>query len=104
MKKTFHKKFVIIKKNKNFKFYSINLVNYKTLEVLFKKFKFDLIIHTAGQPSHDWSAKDPVFDFKINALATVNLLQLTKLYCPKCVFIFTSTNKVYGELPKKIEN
>ena len=96
------KKFVITqKKNKNFKFYSINLVNYKTLEVLFKKFKFDLIIHTAGQPSHDWSAKDPVFDFKINALATVNLLQLTKLYCPKCVFIFTSTNKVYGELPKK---
>ena len=68
---------------------------------MFKKFKFDLILHTAGQPSHDWSAKDPVFDFRINALATVNLLQLTKLYSPKGVFIFTSTNKVYGELPKK---
>jgi len=92
------------KKNKNFKFYSINLVNYQTLENLFKKFKFDLIIHTAGQPSHDWSAKDPVFDFKINALATVNLLQLTKLYCSQSVFIFTSTNKVYGELkPKKFK-
>ena len=63
-----------------------------------------MIIHTAGQPSHDWSAKDPVFDFKINALATVNLLQLTKLYCSQSVFIFTSTNKVYGELkPKKFK-
>ncbi len=101
-KKHSTKKFVYSqKKNKNFKFFSINLVNYKTLENLFKKFKFDLILHTAGQPSHDWSAKDPVFDFRINALATVNLLQLTKLYSPKGVFIFTSTNKVYGELPKK---
>jgi CDP-paratose 2-epimerase len=104
-KKYSTKKFVKVqKKNKHFKFFSINLVNYKTVETLFKKIKFDLIIHTAGQPSHDWSAKDPVFDFKINALSTVNLLQLTKLYCPKSVFIFTSTNKVYGELPKKILN
>ena len=84
----------------NFNFFNVDLVNYKNTEKIFKKFKFDLIIHTAGQPSHDWSAKDPVLDFKINALATVNLLQLTKLYCPKAVFIFTSTNKVYGDLNK----
>ena len=84
----------------NFKFFNLDLVNYKSTEKIFKKFKFDLIIHTAGQPSHDWSARDPILDFKINALATVNLLQLTRLYCPKAVFIFTSTNKVYGDLKK----
>ena len=84
----------------NFKFFNLDLVNYKSTEKIFKKFKFDLIIHTAGQPSHDWYARDPILDFKINALATVNLLQLTRLYCPKAVFIFTSTNKVYGDLKK----
>jgi len=87
-------------KFKNFNFFNIDLINYKIVEKIFKKIKFDLIIHTAGQPSHDWSAKDPVFDFKTNALATVNLLQLTRLHCPKAVFIFTSTNKVYGDLHK----
>ena len=54
----------IKKRIKILKFYSINLVNYQTLENLFKKFKFDLIIHTAGQPSHDWSTKDPVLILK----------------------------------------
>jgi CDP-paratose 2-epimerase len=58
-----------------------------------------LIIHTAAQPSHDWAAREPITDFTINANGTLNLLELTRLYCPGAVFIFTSTNKVYGDTP-----
>lgn len=59
----------------------------------------DLIIHTAAQPSHDWAAKDPDMDFTVNAYGTLNLLEATRHYCPEAPFIFTSTNKVYGDNP-----
>ncbi len=58
-----------------------------------------LIIHTAAQPSHDWAIKEPLTDFSINATGTMNLLELTRQHCPDAVFIFTSTNKVYGDAP-----
>lgn len=61
-----------------------------------------LIIHAAAQPSHDWAAKDPFTDFSINADATLILLEMTRKFCPEAVFIFTSTNKVYGDLPNKL--
>lgn len=75
----------------------------KSLNSIFKKHgrPVDLIIHTAAQTSHDWSAKDPFVDFSINASGTLNLLELYRKYCPKAVFIFTSTNKVYGNLVNK---
>lgn len=58
-----------------------------------------LIIHTAAQPSHDWAARAPRIDFGVNATGTVNVLQSTRETCPEAVFIFTSTNKVYGDQP-----
>jgi CDP-paratose 2-epimerase len=58
-----------------------------------------VVIHTAAQPSHDWSAKDPVMDFSVNAIGTLMLLEAVRKNCPDAVFIFTSTNKVYGEHP-----
>ncbi len=61
-----------------------------------------LVIHTAGQPSHDWSARDPFTDFSVNAVGTLNLLLLTREYAPEAVFIFTSTNKVYGDTPNRL--
>ena len=60
------------------------------------------MIHTAAQPSHDWAAKEPLTDFSINAMGTLNLLELTRLHSPKASFIFTSTNKVYGDSPNKL--
>ena len=57
------------------------------------------IIHTAAQPSHDWAARDPIMDFTVNANGTLNLLEMTRKYCPEAVFLFTSTNKVYGDSP-----
>lgn len=85
----------------NYKHYSVDIRNFDALKVIYEKYGVDvkLIIHTAAQPSHDWAAKEPLTDFTINANGTLNMLELTRLNCPKAVFIFTSTNKVYGDTP-----
>jgi CDP-paratose 2-epimerase len=62
----------------------------------------ELVIHTAAQPSHDWAAKDPFIDFDINAVGTLNLLEATRAHAADAVFIFTSTNKVYGDRPNAL--
>jgi CDP-paratose 2-epimerase len=64
--------------------------------------EIDLIVHTAAQPSHDWAAGDPQADFAINANGTLNLLQATRENCPEATFVFTSTNKVYGDTPNRL--
>jgi CDP-paratose 2-epimerase len=61
--------------------------------------EIDLVIHTAAQPSHDWAASSPPTDFSVNANGTSVLLESTRHFAPDAVFIFTSTNKVYGDLP-----
>jgi len=80
----------------------IDIRNKKEIEAVFKEYSFDLIIHTAAQPSHDWAAKEPFTDFEINANGTLNLLENYRKYSPSAVFIFTSTNKVYGDTPNKL--
>ncbi len=62
----------------------------------------EVIIHTAAQPSHDWAATDPHTDFTVNADGTLVLLQATREHCPAATFIFTSTNKVYGDAPNRL--
>jgi CDP-paratose 2-epimerase len=62
----------------------------------------ELVIHTAAQPSHDWAASDPQTDFGVNANGTLNLLEATRRHRPEATFIFTSTNKVYGDLPNHL--
>lgn len=61
-----------------------------------------LVIHAAAQPSHDWAAQDPITDFTVNANGTHVLLEATRRHCPDAVFIFTSTNKVYGDRPNDL--
>jgi CDP-paratose 2-epimerase len=58
-----------------------------------------LVVHTAAQPSHDWAAREPLTDFTVNANGTLILLEAVRQFCPEAVFIFTSTNKVYGDTP-----
>lgn len=82
--------------------YSVDIRDNAGLEKIFKKTKFDLIIHTAAQPSHDWAAKEPLTDFGINAVGTLQLLEHFRKYSPEAVFIFTSTNKVYGDTPNNL--
>lgn len=87
---------------KQYSHHSIDIRDYQPLEDIFKKNKFDMVIHTAAQPSHDWAAKEPLTDFSVNAVGTSNMLELTRLYSPEAVFIYTSTNKVYGDLPNEL--
>lgn len=61
-----------------------------------------LVVHTAAQPSHDWAAKSPLTDFSVNALGTFHLLEATRKFAPGAAFIFTSTNKVYGDTPNRL--
>jgi CDP-paratose 2-epimerase len=60
------------------------------------------IVHTAAQPSHDWAARDPQMDFTVNANGTLNLLEAARNFCPETPFVFTSTNKVYGDTPNRL--
>jgi CDP-paratose 2-epimerase len=62
----------------------------------------DAIVHTASQPSHDWAARDPQTDFTVNANGTLNLLEAAKRFSPEAPFVFTSTNKVYGDTPNRL--
>jgi len=82
--------------------YNIDIRDYPKVLDIFKKNKFELIIHTAAQPSHDWAAKEPITDFTINALGTLYLLENFRKYSQEAVFIFTSTNKVYGDIPNNL--
>ncbi len=81
--------------------YPVDVRDYAAIEKIFSDYSTDIagVIHTAAQPSHDWAAKEPFTDFGINANGTLNLLEATRKYCQGAVFIFTSTNKVYGDTP-----
>jgi CDP-paratose 2-epimerase len=90
----------LLKELKNQYFHhQIDIRDFEKIEKIFKKHDFDLIIHAAAQPSHDWAAKEPLTDFSVNATGTLNLLEGLRKYAPDAVFIFTSTNKVYGDRP-----
>lgn len=88
----------------NYKHLSVDIRNREEIDALFKEHgsEIKLIVHTAAQPSHDWAARDPHMDFTVNANGTLNLLQATRDHCPEAVFIFTSTNKVYGDTPNNL--
>lgn len=83
---------------------SIDIRDTNAINTLFKKYgsEIKLIVHTAAQPSHDWAARDPLMDFSVNANGTLNLLQAMRDFAPEAVFIFTSTNKVYGDTPNRL--
>ena len=85
----------------NFKNVNADIRDFAALTKIFRQYNtdIDLVIHTAAQPSHDWAAKEPFTDFTINANGTLNMLEVTRLNAPDAVFIFTSTNKVYGDTP-----
>ena len=81
--------------------HDIDIRDADAVDSLFAKYGKDvaLVVHTAAQPSHDWAAKDPPTDFTVNANGTLVMLEATRKHCPDAVFIFTSTNKVYGDNP-----
>ena len=94
---------VLINTHSNFINYFIDIRNKQEVNNLFKTIKFDVVIHTAAQPSHDKSSSIPFEDFEINANGTLHLLESTRQTNKDCVFIHMSTNKVYGDRPNEIK-
>jgi len=88
---------------KNFKNFNIDIRDKKSIDELFKSIKFDVVIHTAAQPSHDKAASIPFDDFETNANGTLHLLEGVRQTNKDCVFIHMSTNKVYGDRPNFIK-
>jgi CDP-paratose 2-epimerase len=84
--------------------YDIDIRDQDAISRMFQRYgtAIELVIHTAAQPSHDWAARDPQTDFTVNANGTLNMLEATRQYAPHAVFIFTSTNKVYGDAPNRL--
>jgi CDP-paratose 2-epimerase len=87
---------------KRFTHAAIDIRDRTAVNDLFASQRFDLIVHCAAQPSHDKAREIPLLDFEVNALGTVNLLEMTRQHCPEAVFVFLSTNKVYGDAPNEI--
>lgn len=82
-------------------------VDIRDQETIFRIFRemgsaISLVVHAAAQPSHDWAAREPITDFTVNANGTLTLLEATRQFCPEATFIFTSTNKVYGDTPNRL--
>ena len=92
------------KLHRNYRHYSVDIRNQSKINSIFKKYNKNivLIVHAAAQPSHDWAAKDPTVDFGINAQGTLVMLEALRKFSPRAVFIFTSTNKVYGDTPNRL--
>jgi CDP-paratose 2-epimerase len=85
----------------NYLHYDVDIRDIDEISRIFGRFGSDisLIIHAAAQPSHDWAASNPKLDFTVNANGTSVMLEATRKFAPEAVFIFMSTNKVYGDLP-----
>jgi CDP-paratose 2-epimerase len=84
--------------------HAVDIRDRAAVEALFRHYgrAITLVVHSASQPSHDWAARDPHTDFTVNANGTLVLLEATRLFAPEAVFIFTSTNKVYGDTPNRL--
>jgi len=89
---------------KRYRHLSVDIRDAETVRDSFAKYgkNIKVVVHTAAQPSHDWAARDPFADFGVNANGTLNVLEATRQHAPEAVFIFTSTNKVYGDTPNRL--
>jgi CDP-paratose 2-epimerase len=92
-----------LKERKSFRHVELDIRDFDAVTSLFRELGRDieLIVHTAAQPSHDWAAREPLTDFSVNAIGTLHLLEATRLFAP-AAFVFTSTNKVYGDTPNTV--
>lgn len=85
-----------------FRHEEVDIRDRSALAGLFAKERFDLVVHCAAQPSHDKAREIPFVDFDVNAVGTLNLLEMVRINSPDAVFIHMSTNKVYGDAPNEV--
>ena len=89
---------------KRYRHHAVDIRDMDGLDAIFRRHGSSIgaVIHTAAQPSHDWAASEPMTDFSVNATGTLNLLEVCRRHCSAAPFIFTSTNKVYGDTPNTL--
>jgi CDP-paratose 2-epimerase len=89
---------------RGYEHHDLDIRNASAVTALFKQHRSSIaaIVHTASQPSHDWATRNPQTDFSVNANGTLNLLEAARIFAPEVPFIFTSTNKVYGDSPNRL--
>jgi len=89
---------------RNFTHYPADVRDADAIGKIFERYAphVSLVVHTAAQPSHDWAAREPFTDFTVNANGTLVMLEAARQHCPDATFIFTSTNKVYGDTPNAL--
>jgi len=94
----------LVRTLREYEHHDLDIRDVKKISALFKDQGNEIaaVIHTAAQPSHDWAAGDPQTDFTVNANGTLNLLEAARAFCPEAPFVFTSTNKVYGDTPNRL--
>jgi len=88
----------------NYRHFEFDVRNGEAIDEIFATYGKSIVavVHTAAQPSHDWAARDPQTDFTVNANGTLNLLEAAREFSPEAPFVFTSTNKVYGDTPNRL--
>ena len=94
----------LLKNLREYEHHDLDIRNAKSISALFAEHQGTIraVVHTAAQPSHDWAAREPQTDFTVNANGTLNLLEAARENCPEAPFVFTSTNKVYGDTPNRL--
>jgi CDP-paratose 2-epimerase len=95
------KRDLLLRDYPQYRHYDADIRDRPEIERIFREYgtDIDLVIHAAAQPSHEWAAREPHVDFSVNANGTLTVLEATRQFCPAAVFVFTSTNKVYGDRP-----
>lgn len=99
---SWNQKLLVKDLGEQYKHYKADIRDRGKIEKIIKAHSPDIVIHTAAQPSHDWAAKEPHTDFSVNAVGTLVLLEGVRQFAPGATFIFTSTNKVYGDQPNHL--
>ena len=84
---------------------SIDIRDREAVDRVFREYRGAIaaVVHTAAQPSHDWAAREPLTDFAVNATGTLHLLESYRDHAPEASFLYTSTNKVYGDRPNSLD-
>ncbi|MCH1924609.1 NAD-dependent epimerase/dehydratase family protein [Shewanella sp. C32] len=82
----------------DFTFVHGDIRNKNDVNRLIEKYMPDNVFHLAGQVAMTTSIDNPQMDFEVNVGGTVNLLEAIRHYNPECGIIYSSTNKVYGDL------
>jgi CDP-paratose 2-epimerase len=87
-----------LREGSTFDFEHADVRDQQRIDRILAEGRYDAVLHLAAQVAVTTSVTDPRADFAVNALGTFNMLDAVRVHCPHAVFIFASTNKVYGKV------